>query len=140
MSRPQHPESSDPRDIADYVDARYKLILNLNPEIEFRDEATAEKNPVFTSWHKLAETDSFAREQVNRYLHRPALELYNCESDPWETNNLAADPAQQPRIKTLRAKLDAWMAEQGDLGVATELAANKRQGGAKKAAAQAETE
>lgn len=121
-------------------DGRYKLILNLNPEIEFRDEATAEKNPVFTSWRKLAETDSVAREQVNRYLHRPALELYDCESDPWETNNLAADPAQQSRVKTLRAKLDAWMKAQGDVGVATELAANKRQGGAKKAAAQAETE
>lgn len=121
-------------------DARYKLILNLNPETEFRDEATADKNPVFASWRNLAETDRFAREQVKRYLHRPALELYDCETDPWETRNLAEDPVQRVRLEKLQARLAAWMNEQGDLGVATELAAKTRQGGAKKAAAQSETE
>ncbi|WP_075087229.1 sulfatase/phosphatase domain-containing protein [Verrucomicrobium spinosum] len=47
--------------------------------------------------------------------HRPALELYDLKNDPHELNNLAADPEQAERVKTLRTELDEWRREQREL-------------------------
>ena len=44
-----------------------------------------------------------------------------------EMNNLAADPKYRDVIANLKAKLDAWMQEQGDQGIQTELDALNHQ-------------
>ena len=54
------------------------------------------------------------------------------EKDPLEMNNLAGNTDNQKHVTRLRAKLEAWMKEQGDQGVETELKAHERQGGRKK--------
>ena len=64
-----------------------------------------------------------AAEKVRRYQHRPAVELYDLATDPLEWNNLADDPAQAETLAALRAKLDAWMSQQGDQGQITEMEA-----------------
>lgn len=40
--------------------------------------------------------------------------------------NLASDPAHATRITALRKQLDAWMVQQGDEGMATEVAGRKQ--------------
>ncbi len=101
---------------------RFKYIRNLTPEVKFTNACT--KGPIFQSWTAAAESgDEDAREKVRRYHHRPAEELYAIGVDPHEWNNLADDPAYAETKKALRAKLEAWMASQGDKGQATELAA-----------------
>ena len=66
--------------------------------------------------------------------HRPGEELYDLATDPDETRNLAADPSFV-KIKTrLASELDAWITQQGDQGMATELAARARQGAGRNAA------
>jgi hypothetical protein len=40
--------------------------------------------------------------------------------------NLANDPREQPRIKSMRRELAAWMKQQGDKGDLTERAALER--------------
>jgi arylsulfatase A-like enzyme len=47
---------------------------------------------------------------------RPAEELYEWTTDRWQTKNLAAEPAQQQTLATLRHRLDRWMAESNDHG------------------------
>jgi N-sulfoglucosamine sulfohydrolase len=47
---------------------------------------------------------------------RPAEELYDCDADPHETENLAADPAHRETLERLRAECDRWLADVGDLG------------------------
>jgi N-sulfoglucosamine sulfohydrolase len=47
---------------------------------------------------------------------RPVEELYDTEADPWEINNLAADPAYSDDLNRLRMVLDDWRAEVGDMG------------------------
>lgn len=51
---------------------------------------------------------------------RPAEELYDCRSDPWQVRNLADDPAHAKVKAELRAKLDKWMADTGDPRVGPE--------------------
>jgi arylsulfatase A-like enzyme len=47
---------------------------------------------------------------------RPPEELYDLASDPFETRNLAADPAHRKVLEGLRARLDRWMEETNDRG------------------------
>jgi len=66
------------------------------------------------SWVRLAETDPKAAGVVRRYHQRPAEELYDLKSDPWEQANLAGDPEHRGRLEALRAKLKAWRLAQGE--------------------------
>jgi N-sulfoglucosamine sulfohydrolase len=108
------------------ADKRWKYILNLNPDADFKN--TEVKTPLFNSWIKKGETDAFAKEQAGRYVHRPAVELYDLQNDPYELKNLADEPEQKPTLARLRAALDAWMKQQGDEGAKTEMEAKEHQG------------
>lgn len=54
---------------------------------------------------------------------RPAEELYDTQTDPWEIKNLAADPTHAATLAQLRAKLDRWVVETDDHGREPESAA-----------------
>jgi len=66
------------------------------------------------SWFDAAKTDAEAAAVVRRYHERPARELYHLRVDPFEQQNLAAEPSQAGRVRVLRDRLEAWMREQGD--------------------------
>lgn len=51
---------------------------------------------------------------------KPAEELYDLHADPYEVNNLAADPKFADDLQRLRAALDKWQASQPDLGMIPE--------------------
>jgi uncharacterized sulfatase len=53
---------------------------------------------------------------------RPEEELYDLAADPHEVRNLAKDPAHEKTIRDLRARLDEWIEERGDLGALPEPA------------------
>ncbi|MEC9003628.1 MAG: sulfatase [Planctomycetota bacterium] len=105
---------------------RYKLIMNLTPEVRFQNACT--KNEVFRSWEEKAKTDADAADKVRRYRHRPGMELFDLNSDPLEWKNLAADPKLADIKSDLQARLMAWMKSQGDQGQQTELEALQHQG------------
>ncbi len=107
-------------------DKRWKLIVNLHPDAQFRNALT--KTPVFQSWlRKAEEGDGFARTQSARYTRRPAVELYDLQADPWEMNNVAAKPEHAEVVTRLRTQLDSWMRQQGDEGDKTEREAHEHQ-------------
>lgn len=106
---------------------RFSYILNLTPGAEFRNVATTDRDAVWRSWIEKAQTDDFARQQTDKYQHRPAEELYDNVNDPYQMNNLILDPRYAEELKLLRAKLSAWMKQQGDEGQATEMNALERQ-------------
>jgi N-sulfoglucosamine sulfohydrolase len=107
-------------------DRRWKYIRNLDPDAEHHthiDRANpADGRSYWDSWVEAAAADPAARAAVDRYLRRPAEELYDLDADPWELSNLAADPSRAEILAKLRADLDAWMKAQGDEGPATERA------------------
>jgi hypothetical protein len=46
---------------------------------------------------------------------KPKEELFDCEADPHELNNLADNPAYQEKLKELSSEMDRWLAEIGDV-------------------------
>lgn len=103
----------------------WKYIRNLDPAAEHHThvdlgKAGSDGRDYWDSWVAKAKTDPAAQAIVRRYHTRPAEELYDLAADPWELNNLAADPAHAAKLKELRADLDAWMKDQGDEGLTTE--------------------
>lgn len=106
----------------------HKLIVNLTPEVEFRNIAM--KTPSFLSWERrAAEGEERAIYLVNRYKKRPAIEFYDIVNDPLELDNIANETGNAKIISQLRQKLDGWMIAQGDEGQQTELNAFKHQTG-----------
>lgn len=103
----------------------HKYIMNLNHEAEFQNVVTAGNG--LAAWQEAARTDPRAKQMLEAYSRRPAEEFYDVVSDPYELNNLAGDPKNRPMMDELRRRLEAWMKEQGDQGVATELDAFKHQ-------------
>jgi uncharacterized sulfatase len=113
---------------------QYKYIRNLQPDqirkygpSPFNTGAMASDpdNPFYKnwshpkSWLRLAEKDPAVARKVDWFRRRAPEELYDIEKDPFETDNLAADPARAEILADLRAKCDAVMAAQGDKGMQT---------------------
>jgi arylsulfatase A-like enzyme len=56
---------------------------------------------------------------IARFFHlatakRPAEELYDLRSDPWQVVNVADEPQHAKAKRELRAALDRWMRQTGD--------------------------
>lgn len=97
----------------------WKYIRNLDPSREFHSHVDlAEANAYWDSWVTKSKDDAGAGAVVQRYLHRPAEELYDLTSDPYEMHNLAANPEQKGRVEEMSRRLDEWMRAQNDGGLA----------------------
>ncbi|WP_210508350.1 sulfatase-like hydrolase/transferase [Naasia sp. SYSU D00057] len=114
-------------------DARYRYIRNLHPDrSELQHNEYADHLDTWKEFRRLAfeEAGQLARgERPNRLTDlqraivapaKPAEELYDIESDPHETVNLAGDPALAGKLGELRAALDEWTEHYGDLGLLPE--------------------
>lgn len=98
---------------------RWKYIHNLHPEYVYTTHIDqwvkrVDSGKYFPSWREAAQKDPAAKAIVDSYYRRPAEELYDLQADPNEQRNLAADPRYADVLKSLRAKLTAWRAEQQD--------------------------
>jgi len=99
-------------------DKRYKYIRNFMPEraytqpIPYRD-----KMPIMQEWRRLAAKGKLKGPQKLFFQEtKPVEEFYDTVNDPHEINNLAAAQEYQDVIKRMRAVLEAWIKETGDLG------------------------
>lgn len=104
-------------------DGTYRYIRNLTPEKLYIEKhlmginGKGELNNmywqswIFESWQSPRTYDL-----VQRYMHRPAEEVYHTASDHYEMENLAGSPAVAEIQKRLSDELDRWMKSQGDPG------------------------
>ena len=98
--------------------ARYKYVLNLRPDLPFwgfipyRDRADS---AAFITRAIAAGTLNADQWQLWATA-KPLEELYDCDADPHEIDNLAADPDQFARLAAMRAELQDWQARTGDSG------------------------
>ena len=112
---------SDYYGIRSVTDGTYRYILNLTPEMEFKNAAT--NNFLFKEWLDIAKTDENARKITDAYRFRPATELYNIVEDPYNQHNLAGNPVYAKKVKELDKALRKWMKACGDKGQKTEMEA-----------------
>jgi len=118
----------EPYPIRSIRDQRYKLIWNIAHENRFTNLVTEEnRDGFYFSWRGAGETDPAAKALYERYQHRPEFEFFDLEDDPHELMNLASDPAHRGRIEELHEQLQAWMEDQGDSGLQTEIEAPAHQ-------------
>ncbi len=107
-------------------DTRYKYIRNLAPQNTYNIAGIHQGQPI-KSWKADATNNPKLAARIEWLFHRPAEELYDVEADPFEDHNLATDPKFATAKAKLSLELDAWMTQQGDLGMETEMKALSRQ-------------
>src|SRR3546814_19689299 len=96
---------------------RWKLIVNLNASQMYVNAMTnngRDERGFWSSWVERAKTDAHAAELVRRYQHRPPVELYDLEADPYAAHNPADDPAHSAIRKTLSDRIDAGLIAKGE--------------------------
>jgi N-sulfoglucosamine sulfohydrolase len=108
-------------------DVRYKYVRNLMPENTYHISGIHQGQPL-DSWKEDAKNDPALAKRIEWLYHRPGEELYDLQNDPFETNNLASNPELAAVKERLSQQMDAWMAQQGDKGIQTELEAKSHQG------------
>ncbi|WP_193212811.1 sulfatase family protein [Luteolibacter marinus] len=103
---------------------RWKYIRNIDPTLEFHShvDLASKDTGYWPSWVRDAKDNPKIAAIVQRYLHRPAEELYNLESDPDELVNLVAKSEHADELTRLRGAVDEWMKSLDDHGMATEKA------------------
>ncbi|WP_203258523.1 sulfatase family protein [Hyunsoonleella ulvae] len=97
-------------------DSRFKYIRNYRPEQGYYlPVAYREKIPTMQELLRLKKEGKLNDIQMQWFREKkPVEELFDCEKDPHELNNLADDPAYKEKLSELRAEMDRWLAEVGD--------------------------
>lgn len=109
-------------------DLHYKYIRNLTPDSTYYIKYmmnTDNANLAWTTWVAKAATDKQAAQRIERIAHRPPVELYDLQKDPYELENLAEKPAYRALLDQYAKELDKWMLAQGDRGTAMDVPTNK---------------
>jgi arylsulfatase A-like enzyme len=98
--------------------ARFKYVRNYRPDlpyllwIPYRN-----RHPILQEMWRLHLAGALEGPQTLMFQsRRPVEELYDTRADPYEIHNLAADPAYYTELERLRAALDEWVQEVGDMG------------------------
>jgi arylsulfatase A-like enzyme len=103
-------------------DKRYKYIRNYQPDKPLMQDIAYRKNiPMMNEILKL-ENEGKLNETQRLWFKKtkPAEELYDTETDPFELNNLADKPGYEAKLKELREAHEQWVRDTRDLGFTAE--------------------
>ena len=92
---------------------KYKYILNLASELPYPFASDLYDSATWQGVLKRGDSQ-FGPRSVDSLLHRARHELYDLESDPNETVNLADRPGQAAVLAELKKKLRAWQEQTKD--------------------------
>ena len=103
-------------------DKRFRYVRNFMPWQPYsQDIAYMNEMPTMQEWRRLHAEGKLTGPQADWFRkQKPVEELYDTEADPYEVNNLAADPRFVVTLEQLRSRLEGWMAEIGDVGLIPE--------------------
>jgi N-sulfoglucosamine sulfohydrolase len=103
-------------------DKRYKYIRNYQPETPY-GQSIAFRNNLATMQEIFRLHDAGMLDPPADWYFRQTKsveELYDTEADPFELENLAAQPQYQEVLERMRAAHEAWVVDTGDLGAVPE--------------------
>ena len=98
----------------------FKLIWNPDRSSKYYQKEIMSNNSrkffhkAWAEWVRRAATDPDARAKVDHVLKHPEFELYDIRRDPFETNNLAALPEHEQRVKQMFEDLTTRLTKLND--------------------------
>jgi arylsulfatase A-like enzyme len=112
-----------PYPIRSIYDGRYRLIINLLSHTTYHERHVMDldNGHYWKSWVTAAAGNPEAQAYVDRYLQRPAVELYDTTTDRIGIHNLAGQPDLAEVQANLTKELHRWMAQQQDAGIAVDV-------------------
>lgn len=98
-------------------DSRFKYIRNYRPEQGYYlPVAYREKIPTMQELLRLKEEGKLNDIQMQWFRkQKPKEELFDCENDPFELNNLAGNPEYKDKLNELSSEMDRWLNNIGDI-------------------------
>ena len=105
--------------IRSVCDGRWKYIRNYVPEIGYQESKyTNEHRPMREEMLRLQDAGKLSDVQSLVLLkEKPAEELYDLHSDPYEIRNLASSPVHLGVKQKLAAQLEQWIGSTNDTGL-----------------------
>ncbi len=99
-------------------DGRYQYIRNFHPDKPlYMDLAYRKQQPMMAELLRLRDKGQLNAIQMQWFRPtKPAEELYDLQTDPYQLTNLADQPAMTSHLKRLRQQLDTWLTDTHDLG------------------------
>lgn len=111
------------------VDREFRYTRNFNPSrIYLQHLDYLWRAPSMRSWEEAYKAGECNEIQSRFWRSKPTEELYDTESDPWEVNNLAEDPAYAEKLASMREALFNKAMEIRDAGFIPEADRNVRAG------------
>lgn len=103
-------------------DGRYQYHRNFLPHLTWSQFTSyTEEMPTMKAWRQLAEQGQLSGPPARYFAPvKPAEELYDTGSDPYQIRNLATDPQARETLERFRAECTRWMLATGDLGLLPE--------------------
>lgn len=104
------------------TDGRYFYVRNFMPHYAFIQPGYifSDSKDIFRELRRTYDTGALDDEQLKLWQTKEVEELYDWENDPFETRNLAKDPAFSEIKNQLKSRLHEWMIETRDLGLLAE--------------------
>ena len=98
-------------------DRKYKLIWNIAHQLPYPFASDLWDSPSWQAQYQKGPDANYGKRTVHQYIHRPRFELFDIESDPDESLNLADDPkyhdvlvSYQQKLKDFQQKTkDPWI-------------------------------
>lgn len=94
---------------------RYKYHRNIAWKLDFPFASDLYASYSFQGMREAAEPAMMGQRSFDAYIHRPAEELFDLETDPDEIDNLASSPDHQDVLLVMRRKVEKWQLETRDL-------------------------
>ena len=109
-------------------DSRFLYLRNYMPEKPFYQNIGYRlQQPMMVKILQMKEKGKLNKDQMYWFRNsKPAEELYDCENDPYQFNNLADDPKYKETLIKMSKAFDEWMNSVGDLSEMEERAMVKR--------------
>ena len=97
-------------------DQRFKYIRNYRPGQGYYLPVTyRERIPTMRELLRMREAGTLNEAQAQWFREgKPREELFDCEADPHELNNVADNPDYSEKLQELRTEMDRWLASIGD--------------------------
>lgn len=109
-------------------DRRYQYNRNFLPHLGWSQFVSyTEEMPTMRVWRALAMAGTLTGPPARFFESRkPVEELYDVVADPWQINNLGADPRHRAALEKYRSECERWMIATGDLGLLPEYEMHER--------------